>query len=62
MSEEAEFREMIEPLKEQDRSIFTLYYVYGMKIREIASCMEMKESTVMSRLKRGREALREEMT
>lgn len=57
-----EFREMIEPLKEQDRSIFTLYYVYGMKAREIADCMEMKESTVVTRLKRGREALRSEMT
>ena len=55
------FEELIEPLKEQDRSIFTLYYVYGMKAKEIAACMEMKESTVMSRLKRGRETLRAEM-
>ena len=52
----------IEPLKEQDRSIFTLYYVYGMKVKEIAACMEMKESTVVTRLKRGRETLRGEMT
>lgn len=57
----AEFQELIEPLKEQDRSIFTLYYVYGMKVKEIAANMEMKESTVLSRLKRGREALRDEM-
>ena len=56
-----EFQEMIEPLKEQDRSIFTLYYVYGMKVREIADCMEMKESTIVTRLKRGREVLRSEM-
>ena len=59
---ESGFRELIEPLGERDRSIFTLYYVYGMKVREIASCMEMKENTVLSRLKRGREALREEWT
>jgi len=59
--ETPKFQELIEPLKEQDRSIFTLYYVYGMKIKEIADCMEMKESTVLSRLKRGREALRSEM-
>ena len=59
---ETEFEELIEPLKEQDRSIFTLYYVYGMKTKEIAACMEMKESTVMSRLKRGRETLRGEMS
>ena len=57
-----EFQELIEPLKEQDRGIFTLYYVYGMKVKEIAACMEMKESTVMTRLKRGRETLRSEMT
>lgn len=57
----AEFQELIEPLKEQDRSIFTLYYVYGMKVKEIAADMGMKESTVLSRLKRGRETLRDEM-
>lgn len=56
-----EFREPIEPLGEQDRSIFTLYYVYGMKVKEIAADMGMKENTVLSRLKRGREALRDEM-
>lgn len=56
-----EFQELIEPLGEQDRSIFTLYYVYGMKAKEIAAYMNMKENTVLSRLKRGREALRDEM-
>lgn len=55
------FKEMIEPLNERDRSIFTLYYVYGLKIKEIAACMEMNENTVTSRLKRGRETLRQEM-
>lgn len=57
-----DFQELIEPLKEQDRSIFTLYYVYGMKVKEIAAYMEMKENTVATRLKRGRETLRDEMT
>jgi RNA polymerase sigma-70 factor (ECF subfamily) len=61
-NESLEFQELIEPLREQDRSIFTLYYVYGMKVKEIAACMEMKESTVVTRLKRGRETLRGEMT
>lgn len=56
-----EFQELVEPLGEQDRSIFTLYYVYGMKSKEIAAYMNMKENTVLSRLKRGREALRNEM-
>lgn len=56
------FRELVAPLKEKDQSIFTLYYVYGLKIKEIAACMEMKENTVTSRLKRGRETLRREMS
>lgn len=56
------FRELVAPLKEKDQSIFTLYYVYGLKVREIAACMGMKENTVTSRLKRGRETLRQEMT
>lgn len=55
------FREMIEPLNEQDRSIFTLYYVYGLKVKEIAEHMEMNENTVTSRLRRGRRTLRREM-
>ena len=33
-----------------------------MKIKEIADCMEMKETTVATRLKRGRETLRDEIT
>lgn len=56
------FIELIEPLKEKDRSIFTLYYVYGLKIKEIAEYMEMNENTVTSHLRRGKEALREELT
>lgn len=56
------FRELVAPLKEKDQSIFTLYYVYGLKIKEIAAYMGMKENTVTSRLKRGRETLRQEIT
>ena len=48
-NESLEFQELIEPLREQDRSIFTLYYVYGLKVKEIAACMEMKENTVATR-------------
>ena len=55
------FRELVAPLPGKDQSIFTLYYVYGLKVREIADYMEMKENTVASRLKRGRETLRQEM-
>ena len=52
------FKELIDPLGERDQSIFTLYYVYGMKVKEIAAYMEMKENTVSTRLRRGRETLR----
>ena len=52
---------MVAPLEEKDQSIFMLYYVYGLKVKEIAVCMDMKENTVASRLKRGRETLRKEM-
>ena len=55
------FREMVAPLEAKDQSIFMLYYVYGLKVKEIAACMEMKENTVASRLRRGRETLRKEM-
>ena len=55
------FQEMIEPLRERDRSIFTLYYLYGLKIKEIAACMQMNENTVASRLKRGRKTLQAEI-
>ncbi len=55
------FQEMIEPLRERDRSIFTLYYLYGLKVKEIAACMHMNENTVASRLKRGRKTLRAEI-
>lgn len=56
------FQELVAPLREQDQSIFTLYYVYGFKVKEIASYMDMKENTVASRLKRGKETLRKELT
>lgn len=56
------FQELVAPLQEQDQSIFTLYYVYGLKVKEIAACMNMKENTVASRLKRGKETLRKELT
>ena len=38
------------------------YDVYSTKIKEMAACMGMKENTIASRLKRGREILRQEIT
>lgn len=38
-----------------------LYYYEGYKCAEIASIMKMKENTVKSHLKRGREELRKKV-
>ena len=39
--------------------IFLLYYGEGFHTNEIAQIMELNENTVKSRLKRGREKLRQ---
>ena len=45
-------------LPEKPRIAVYLYYVEGYKCREIAEILQIKESTVKMRLKRGRELLR----
>ena len=46
-------------LGEPDREIFLRYYYYEQKIAEIADEMAMNAGTVKSRLRRGREKLRQ---
>lgn len=43
------------------RTIIHLYYFENYKINEISKILGMKENTVKSRLKRGREKLKEQM-
>ncbi len=50
----AEWNQILEPLDEKYRTILLLYYMEGFNTREIARILEMKESTVKSRLLRGR--------
>lgn len=56
-----EFKELIESLPEADRMIFLLYYGEGFTTREISRTLDVKENTVKSRLRRGREQLRREL-
>ena len=45
-------------MEDTDRELFLRYYYYYQKISQIAAAMDMKESTVKSRLSRGREKLK----
>lgn len=49
--------EMPEPLDEKYRMIVLLYYMEGFNTREISEILDMKESTVKSRLQRGRKQI-----
>ena len=56
-----EFKELVERLPEQDRMIFVLYYGEGFTTKEISRVLDIRENTVKSRLRRGREQLRRQL-
>lgn len=56
-----EFRQLLEGLPKESRILFVLYYGEGFTTREIGEILEMNESTVRSKLRRGREELREQL-
>ena len=58
---DVEFHEMLRSLPEESRLIFQLYYGEQFTTKEIGQMLRMKESTVKSRLHRGKEKLRVEM-
>ena len=58
---DVEFHEMLRSLPEESRLIFQLYYGEQFTTNEIGQMLRMKESTVKSRLHRGKEKLRVEM-
>ena len=60
-SERREVRQAILHLPLKYREMILLYYFQGMKIREIADALNMKEATVSTRLKRAREILGKEL-
>ena len=55
----AKVREYMDSLPEKDRQIFLRHYYYGQTVADISREMKMPESTVKSRLRRGREKMKE---
>lgn len=51
------YEELIQAVDEQYRDILVLHYVEGFKATEIAEVLGMKDATVRTRLRRGRENL-----
>lgn len=56
------FEDLMDHLDEKYRQIMLLYYGEGYSIREISDLLGMKQSTVCSRLARGRKMYLEKMT
>lgn len=52
-------RQAVDHLGAKDREIFLRHYYYGQTVTDISREMKMPESTVKSRLRRGREKLKE---
>ena len=49
-----EWAQVLETLDSKYRLVVLLYYMEGFSVREISDALDMKESTVKSRLHRGR--------
>ena len=60
--EHAALQRALDSLGEPDRSIFLRHYYLYQSAREIGERMGIKRNTVMTRLRRGRQRLREELT
>lgn len=59
--ENAEWKGVLESLGERYRLVMVLYYVEGFQAREIGEILELPESTVRTRLARGRQYLAQEL-
>lgn len=57
--ENREFLEYLEPLSQEERLLMVLYYVWGFRTKEIAQLINQKQSTVKSKLLRGREKIKQ---
>ena len=49
-----EFEELMGQMDDKYRIVLLLYYSEGFKVREIAQILDLEESTVKTRLARGR--------
>lgn len=52
-----EWKLMLSSLDEKYREILLLYYLEDMSVKEIARILDLKENTVLTRLRRGRHLL-----
>lgn len=57
---DCEWKEILSCLDEKYRSVLVLYYGQDMRIKEIAALLDINENTVMTRLSRARQKLRQE--
>ena len=55
-------RRAVDAMEEPDREIFLRHYFYCQGVAEIALALDMNTNTVKTRLRRGREKLREVLT
>lgn len=66
MTEQAEerktVRRAVDSLGEPDREIFLRHYYYAQTVSEIGQCMGLNESTIKTKLRRGRLRLKELLT
>jgi len=59
--EDNAFFNLLSLLNKDDRTIFQLYYGEGYTTKEISGMLDMKESTIRSRIHRGKEQLRRQI-
>ena len=52
-------RRAVEDLGPPDRDIFVRYYYYGQPVRTVAQAVDLPENTVKTRLRRGRQKLKD---
>lgn len=55
-------RRAVNALSPQDREIFLRHYYYAQSVKEVSAAMDLNESTVKTRLRRGRLKLKELLT
>jgi len=55
-------RRAVDSLGEPDREIFLRHYYYAQTVSEIGACMRLNESTIKTKLRRGRMRLKELLT
>lgn len=60
--ERAQVRKAVDSLGEPDREIFLRHYFFAQTVAEIGEHMRLNESTVKTRLRRGRQKLKDMLT